>query len=229
MEIPSELLGPDFASGLEHKYHYEIIGHSGESHKITFVGPGSVTDAGSSDGMPRTRGDRLAVVQEMYSREYRYCVVTDFMRWPLQRTHPSGHLCRVTCARVPMHRCILLHERGPHPRCSNFCSRRRHEGTWGERTNLGRLSLNSGCATITDGHPVCLSMLLGQDDYYVFMLSDANLAMYGVSPKSLATALMSDPMVNSYAIFIAGEAAAEALKQEMPVGHARTCWSHVHV
>ena len=55
------------------------------------------------------------------------------------------------------------------------------------------------------------------------MLSDANLAMYGVSPKSLATALMSDPMVNSYAIFIAGEAAAEALKQEMPVGHARTC------
>jgi hypothetical protein len=57
------------ASGLEHKYHYEIIGHSGESHKITFVGPGSVTDAGSSDGMPRTRGDRLAVVQEMYSRE----------------------------------------------------------------------------------------------------------------------------------------------------------------
>ena len=65
--------------------------------------------------------------------------------------------------------------------------------------------------------------MLEQDDYYVFMLSDANLAMYGVSPKSLATALMSDPMVNSYAIFIAGEAAAEALKQEMPVGHARTC------
>jgi hypothetical protein len=55
------------------------------------------------------------------------------------------------------------------------------------------------------------------------MLSDANLAMYGISPKSLATALMSDPMVNSYAIFIAGEAAAEALKREMPVGHARTC------
>ena len=86
----------------------------------------------------------------------------------------------------------------------------------------------------------------------MFMLSDANLAMYGVSPTSLATALMSDPMVilspptaplspaadafpqrislntsdccrqvNSYAIFIAGEAAAESLKQEMPVGHAR--------
>jgi hypothetical protein len=27
--------------------------------------------------------------------------------------------------------------------------------------------------------------------------------------------------VNAYAIFIAGEAAAESLKQEMPVGHAR--------
>ena len=59
------------------------------------------------------------------------------------------------------------------------------------------------------------------------MLSDANLAMYGVSPKALATALMSDPMVNSYAIFIAGEAAAEALKREMPVGHARACSSRV--
>ena len=100
-------------------------------------------------------------------------------------------------------------------------------------TNFGHLLCNAGCATtalkpsssmLTYG---CLQMLLVQDDYYVFMLSDANLAMYGVSPKSLATALMSDPMVNSYAIFIAGEAAAEALKQEMPVGHARTCLSRL--
>lgn len=139
-------------SGLEHKYHYEIIGHSGESHKITFVGPGSVTDAGSNDGMPRTRGDRLAVVQEMYSH-------------------------------------------------ASFCMSGDH-------------TLAAAISAVED-----VTQEPG-DDYYVFMLSDANLAMYGVSPKSLATALMSDPMVNSYAIFIAGEAAAESLKQEMPVGHA---------
>ena len=34
-----------------------------------------------------------------------------------------------------------------------------------------------------------------QDDYYVFLVSDANLSMYGVSPNSLAKALLSDPMV----------------------------------
>jgi hypothetical protein len=51
------------------------------------------------------------------------------------------------------------------------------------------------------------------DDYYVFLLSDANLAQYGVSPKSLADALMADSKVNSYAIFIAGEAEAEAIKR----------------
>ena len=48
----------------------------------------------------------------------------------------------------------------------------------------------------------------------MFLLSDANLAMYGVSPTALAEALMSDPKVNSYAFFIAGEAAAETLKRE---------------
>ena len=60
------------------------------------------------------------------------------------------------------------------------------------------------------------------DDYYVFLLSDANLAQYGVSPKSLADALLADRKVNSYAIFIAGEAEAEAIKRAMPVGHAHT-------
>ena len=33
------------------------------------------------------------------------------------------------------------------------------------------------------------------DDYYVFLLSDANLAQYGVNPKTLADTLLTDPKV----------------------------------
>jgi hypothetical protein len=61
------------------------------------------------------------------------------------------------------------------------------------------------------------------DDYYVYLLSDANLASYGVSPKTLAKCLMADEKVNAYAIFIAGEATAEQVKLAMPVGHVHTC------
>ena len=39
----------------------------------------------------------------------------------------------------------------------------------------------------------------------------------------MAKALTADKAVNSYAIFIAGEVAAERMKQDMPVGHAHTC------
>jgi hypothetical protein len=49
--------------GLEHKYHYEIVGHSGESHRIPFV-----QSSDELDGMPRSRKERLAIIQEMYSR-----------------------------------------------------------------------------------------------------------------------------------------------------------------
>ena len=46
------------------------------------------------------------------------------------------------------------------------------------------------------------------DDYMVFLLSDAMLAQYRVTPKNLADALLSDPMVNAYAIFVAEESTA---------------------
>jgi hypothetical protein len=61
------------------------------------------------------------------------------------------------------------------------------------------------------------------DDYYVFLLSDANLSAYGVTPKTLAKAMLVDSKVNSYAIFIAAELAAEQMKKGMPVGHAHAC------
>ena len=137
--------------GLEHKYHYEIVGHSGESHDVRFVGSKGA-DEGSGDGMPRGRPERLAVIQEMYNH-------------------------------------------------ASFCMS-------GDHTLAAAL------------YSVQQVVAEPGDDYYVFLCSDANLAMYGVSPKSLAEALLGDTRVNSYAIFIAGEAAAESLKRDMPIGHA---------
>jgi hypothetical protein len=43
------------------------------------------------------------------------------------------------------------------------------------------------------------------DDYFVFLISDANLAAYGVSSAMVADALLSDPRVRSYVVFIANE------------------------
>ena len=42
----------------------------------------------------------------------------------------------------------------------------------------------------------------------VFLFSDANLSQYGITVQSMAAALLGNPAVNSYAIFIAGEAEA---------------------
>ena len=44
------------------------------------------------------------------------------------------------------------------------------------------------------------------DDYFVFLLSDAMLEQYSVSPQNLADALLIDPRVNSYCIFIGAPA-----------------------
>ena len=41
------------------------------------------------------------------------------------------------------------------------------------------------------------------DDYFVFIISDANLEGYGVSAEALSSALLSDRRVNAYAFFIA--------------------------
>lgn len=58
------------------------------------------------------------------------------------------------------------------------------------------------------------------DDYFVFLISDANLSAYGVSPSALAKALLDDSRVHSYCIFIANEVEAETMKTMMPAGRA---------
>jgi hypothetical protein len=56
------------------------------------------------------------------------------------------------------------------------------------------------------------------DDHLVFLLSDANLGRYNVSPAQLASALQSDASVTGHAIFVAEESAAAWLAKEMPPG-----------
>ena len=41
------------------------------------------------------------------------------------------------------------------------------------------------------------------DEYYVFVVSDANLRRYGISPQTLAEALMADARVNAHIMFMA--------------------------
>lgn len=60
------------------------------------------------------------------------------------------------------------------------------------------------------------------DDYFVFLVSDANLGQYGVSPRSIANVMMQDKRVSTYAIFIAGKGDAEYLMSALPLGHGFT-------
>lgn len=61
------------------------------------------------------------------------------------------------------------------------------------------------------------------DEYFVFVLSDANLGRYGISPEALANVVLSDKRVNVYAIFIAGEQDALWLTKLLPLGHGHVC------
>lgn len=56
------------------------------------------------------------------------------------------------------------------------------------------------------------------DDHLVFLLSDANLGRYGISPSAIAAALGRDPVVTGHAIFVAEPSAADWLAAEMPPG-----------
>ena len=150
---------------LQHKYDVSIVGHSGESFCIPFVGggaasvkveaPGAHSSGAGHKPMPRNRKERLEVIRHIYSH-------------------------------------------------ANFAMS-------GDHTLAAAMSAVEQ-VTKEDA-----------DDYFVFLLSDANLSQYGVSAQNMAAALLGDQRVNSYAIFIAGEEEAEAIRRAMPAGHAHVC------
>lgn len=61
------------------------------------------------------------------------------------------------------------------------------------------------------------------DDYLVFVVSDANLGGYGVTPQMLKRALTADPAVTACAIFIAEREAADMLSSQLPAGRGHVC------
>lgn len=58
------------------------------------------------------------------------------------------------------------------------------------------------------------------DDYLVFLMSDANIGRYGISPAAINLALKGDGRSNGYCLFIAEPEAAEWLVKELPLGKA---------
>ena len=68
------------------------------------------------------------------------------------------------------------------------------------------------------------------DDYFVFVVSDANLRRYGIEPKRLGQLLSAagqgpaDKRVNAHAIFIASIGdEADTLRRALPAGKGHVC------
>ncbi|KAJ1640768.1 hypothetical protein T492DRAFT_925986 [Pavlovales sp. CCMP2436] len=62
------------------------------------------------------------------------------------------------------------------------------------------------------------------DERFVFLLSDANLARYGIEPAALSAALCSSAQVESHALFISSlRDEAEQIKRALPAGRGHIC------
>lgn len=62
------------------------------------------------------------------------------------------------------------------------------------------------------------------DDFYVLVVSDANLDRYGIRPARIGELLSSDPRVKAHAIFIASLAdEAERIQRQLPSGRGHVC------
>lgn len=62
------------------------------------------------------------------------------------------------------------------------------------------------------------------DEYFVIVMSDANFDRYGISPQSFGSLLLSDPKVNSFAIFVGSLGnQAQMLLKALPAGRGFVC------
>lgn len=68
------------------------------------------------------------------------------------------------------------------------------------------------------------------DEYYVFVVSDADLARYGISPEAWSRILMQDSRVNAYALLISSNTdEAEQIKAGLAPGHGFICDDNEHL
>lgn len=78
-------------------------------------------------------------------------------------------------------------------------------------------SCPTGDATLTAiSHSIELATEKEGDDYLVFVLSDANLGRYSISPADLKQELQADPKVTASILFIAEPNAAAWLSSGIP-------------
>jgi len=83
----------------------------------------------------------------------------------------------------------------------------------------------SGDSTL-QGIEMAIKQITAQpaDEYFVLILSDANLDQYNIKPNEIAKALKMDERVNAYILFIGTiRDQAEKLMRSLPVGHAFVC------
>uniref|UniRef100_A0A8D0GNE8 VWFA domain-containing protein n=1 Tax=Sphenodon punctatus TaxID=8508 RepID=A0A8D0GNE8_SPHPU len=128
----------------EHKFKYDIIGHSGDDFNIALV---------RSDHVPKNNKQRLKILKVMHAH-------------------------------------------------SQFCMSGDHtlEGT---------------------EHAVREIAKEEADEYFVVVLSDANLERYGIPPSRFAQALTINPQVNAFAIFIGSLGdQADRLQRTLPAGRS---------
>ncbi|XP_070694357.1 von Willebrand factor A domain-containing protein 8 [Pempheris klunzingeri] len=128
----------------EHKFKYDIVGHSGDGYDIELV---------RADKVPKNNKQRLKVLKTMHAHA-QFCMSGDYTL----------------------------------------------EGTDASIKELAREEA---------------------DEYFVVVLSDANLERYGIRPERFAQVLTSDPQVNAFAIFIGSLGdQAERLQKTLPAGRS---------
>ncbi|XP_020791891.2 von Willebrand factor A domain-containing protein 8 [Boleophthalmus pectinirostris] len=128
----------------EHKFKYDIMGHSGDGYDIELV---------RADKVPKNNKERLKVLKTMHAHA-QFCMSGDYTL----------------------------------------------EGTEASIKELSREEA---------------------DEYFVVVLSDANLERYGIRPERFSSVLTSDPQVNAFAIFIGSLGdQAERLQKTLPAGRS---------
>uniref|UniRef100_A0A8C0HM83 von Willebrand factor A domain-containing protein 8 n=1 Tax=Buteo japonicus TaxID=224669 RepID=A0A8C0HM83_9AVES len=128
----------------EHKFKYDIVGHSGDGFNITLVG---------SDKVPKNNKQRLEILKVMHAH-------------------------------------------------AQFCMSGDHtlEGT---------------------EHAIREIAKEEADEYFVIVLSDANLERYGIQPSKFAQVLTTNAQVNAFAIFIGSLGdQADRLQRTLPAGRS---------
>eukprot|EP00434_Breviolum_minutum_P034880 symbB.v1.2.030877.t1/scaffold3524.1/size54796/2 len=161
-------------AGLDHKYEYSMVGHSGSGPEAENLIPWGKP--------PRSPKEQLAIVKQMAAHA------------PLDSQHAFLRFCS-----KQVHHC--------HVQYTNL-----------QYSHSGDHTLQATDRAIKD------VVRKAGDEYYVFVVSDADLGRYGISPAAWNKILMQDKRVNAYVILISSNTdEAETIKSGLTPGHGFVC------